>query len=234
MTDVPAGKEASAEPSLHRVMGPWLLLLFIVGDILGAGVYAVTGRIEKGYRLMGAELESEYDPVEAGLARPKVKSADFIGKQQYLAAREAADKNGGPAAVMCTLSMDSQRCADGYDRFRAEPIMIDQLMEKTRGGNVEVRWNSELDEVLGDDTGVTGVRVRDKAAGGTAEIPLQGVFVAIGHTPNSGFITRCVRASTNFSRTAFPSRPGCITFAIAPKIANGMNVPVADFMRTGA
>ena len=55
-----------------------------------------------------------------------VKSADFIGKQQYLAAREAADKNGGPAAVMCTLSMDSQRCADGYDRFPTggnEPIL---------------------------------------------------------------------------------------------------------------
>ena len=48
---------------------------------VGIGVYAVTGRIEKGYRLMGAELESEYNPVEAGLARPKVKSADFIGKE---------------------------------------------------------------------------------------------------------------------------------------------------------
>ena len=51
---------------------------------VGIGVYAVTGRIEKGYRLMGAELESEYNPVEAGLARPKVKSADFIGKEAYL------------------------------------------------------------------------------------------------------------------------------------------------------
>ena len=88
---------------------------------VGIGVYAVTGRIEKGYRLMGAELESEYDPVEAGLARPKVKSADFLGKEAYLAAREA-----GPAATMCTLSMDSQRCADGYDRFPTggnEPIL---------------------------------------------------------------------------------------------------------------
>ena len=56
---------------------------------IGIGVYAVTGRIEKGYRLMGAELESEYNPVEAGLARPKVKSADFIGKDAYLAARDA-------------------------------------------------------------------------------------------------------------------------------------------------
>ena len=71
---------------------------------VGIGVYAVTGRIEKGYRLMGAELESEYNPVEAGLARPKVKSADFIGKEAYLEAR--ADAEPGPAAIMCTLSMD--------------------------------------------------------------------------------------------------------------------------------
>jgi glycine cleavage system aminomethyltransferase T len=93
---------------------------------VGIGVYAVTGRIEKGYRLMGAELESEYDPVEAGLARPKVKSADFIGKAGYMKARAEADANGGPAAVMCTLSMDSQKCADGYDRFPTggnEPIL---------------------------------------------------------------------------------------------------------------
>ena len=53
-----------------------------------------SGRVEKGYRLMGAELESEYNPVEAGLARPKVKAADFIGKEAYLAARE-----NGPDAI---------------------------------------------------------------------------------------------------------------------------------------
>ncbi len=88
---------------------------------VGIGVYGLTGRIEKGYRLMGSELESEYGPVEAGLARPRVKSADFIGKTAYLKARENA-----PAALMCTLSMDSQRCAEGYDRFPTggnEPIL---------------------------------------------------------------------------------------------------------------
>lgn len=87
---------------------------------VGIGVYAVTGRIEKGYRLMGAELESEYDPVEAGLARPRVKSADFIGKEAYLKARE-----GSPAAIMCTLKMESHRSAEGIDRFPTggnEPI----------------------------------------------------------------------------------------------------------------
>ncbi len=88
---------------------------------VGIGVYAVTGRIEKGYRLMAAELESEYNPVEAGLARPKVKSADFIGKEAYLAAREA-----DPVAIMCTLSMDSQVSAAGIKRYPTggnEPIV---------------------------------------------------------------------------------------------------------------
>ncbi|MYJ48607.1 MAG: aminomethyl transferase family protein, partial [Acidimicrobiales bacterium] len=79
---------------------------------VGAGVYGTTGRLEKGYRLMGAELESDYNPVEAGLARPRVKAADFIGKEAYLAAREAP-----PAAQLAMLRFDSLRCAEGYDRF---------------------------------------------------------------------------------------------------------------------
>ena len=87
----------------------------------GMGVYGTTGRIEKGYRLMGAELESEYNPVEAGLARPRVKAADFIGKEAYLAAREA-----GPAAVMCTLTVDDNTDSQGRRRYMQggnEPIL---------------------------------------------------------------------------------------------------------------
>jgi glycine cleavage system aminomethyltransferase T len=92
---------------------------------VGIGVYAVTGRIEKGYRLMASELESEYNPVEAGLARPKVKSADFIGKAAYLQARAHAEEHG-PAAIMCTLSMDDQTSQDGIKRYPTggnEPIV---------------------------------------------------------------------------------------------------------------
>lgn len=88
---------------------------------VGAGVYGTSGRLEKGYRLMGAELEGEYSPVEAGLARPKVKAADFIGKEAYLAAREA-----GPAAVMCTFTVEDHISPrDGIARFMAggEPIL---------------------------------------------------------------------------------------------------------------
>ena len=88
----------------------------------GGGVYGSSGRLEKGYRLMGAELESEYNPVEAGLARPRVKAADFIGKEAYLAAREA----GEPEVLMCTLTVEDQ--TDGLGRNRHmmggnEPIL---------------------------------------------------------------------------------------------------------------
>jgi len=72
------------------------------------------------------------------------------------------------------------------DRFRAEKIMSNRLLEKTRaGGNVEIKWNHTLDEVLGDENGVTGVRLVSTAAPDKHEIPVQGVFIAIGHKPNT-------------------------------------------------
>ncbi len=71
------------------------------------------------------------------------------------------------------------------DRFRAEPILIDRLMQRVAEGRVELRLWSELDEVLGDASGVTGVRIRDKRSGQTAELPLSGCFIAIGHQPNT-------------------------------------------------
>ena len=88
---------------------------------VGIGVYGTTGRMEKGYLLMGSDLTAEYSPVEAGLARPRVKREDFIGKQAYLKARAAA-----PAAKMCALTMDGHTGAGGIDRFPTggnEPIL---------------------------------------------------------------------------------------------------------------
>jgi thioredoxin reductase (NADPH) len=73
------------------------------------------------------------------------------------------------------------------DRFRAEAILVDKLIAKTRqGGNVRILWNHTLDEVLGDKSGVTGVRVKHKDTGATQEIAALGVFIAIGHSPNTG------------------------------------------------
>jgi thioredoxin reductase (NADPH) len=72
------------------------------------------------------------------------------------------------------------------DKFRAEAILIDRLMAKTGGrGNMEVLWNHTLDEVLGDASGVTGVRVKSTKGGATQDLPVYGVFIAIGHTPNT-------------------------------------------------
>lgn len=71
------------------------------------------------------------------------------------------------------------------DQLRGEKILQDRLLEKTRGGNVRIEWNHVLDEVLGDDSGVTGVRIKDVRDQGTKELKVQGVFIAIGHKPNT-------------------------------------------------
>ena len=71
------------------------------------------------------------------------------------------------------------------DKFRAEPIMIDKLMEKVAAGKIELKTFSTLDEVLGDASGVTGVRVKHVTSGATEDITLKGCFIAIGHAPNT-------------------------------------------------
>ncbi|UOD51375.1 thioredoxin-disulfide reductase [Orrella daihaiensis] len=72
------------------------------------------------------------------------------------------------------------------DKFRAEPIMIDKLMDKAQNGNVKLALYRELDEVLGDDTGVTGVRLRSTNGQAPIDVAVTGVFIAIGHSPNTG------------------------------------------------
>ncbi|MDQ7073428.1 MAG: thioredoxin-disulfide reductase [Gammaproteobacteria bacterium] len=71
------------------------------------------------------------------------------------------------------------------DSFRSEKILSAQLLKKAEEGNVDILWNHELDEVLGDDAGVTGLRVKSTKDGSTQEVPVQGVFIAIGHKPNT-------------------------------------------------
>ncbi|MGB1249667.1 MAG: FAD-dependent oxidoreductase [Candidatus Promineifilaceae bacterium] len=87
---------------------------------VGNGVYGTTARIEKGYRAMGAELESEYNPVEAGLSRGKVKKADFIGKEAYVKAMSET-----PAAMLCTLAVMDNTSSTGEKRYMLgrEPIL---------------------------------------------------------------------------------------------------------------
>jgi glycine cleavage system aminomethyltransferase T/glycine/D-amino acid oxidase-like deaminating enzyme len=87
---------------------------------VGIGVYGTTGRLEKGYRAHGAELDTEHTIVEAGMARPKVKDADFIGREAYLKQRSQA-----PSAVLCTLTVDDHTSSAGVKRYMlgGEPIL---------------------------------------------------------------------------------------------------------------
>ncbi len=87
---------------------------------VGIGVYGTTGRIEKGYRAYGAELDSERTIVEAGMQRPKVKDADFIGREAYLKQRDNA-----PETVLCTMTVDDHTSRSGEKRYMlgGEPIL---------------------------------------------------------------------------------------------------------------
>ncbi len=71
------------------------------------------------------------------------------------------------------------------DQFRAEKIMIDKVYEKVAAGKIELHLFNTLDEVLGDDSGVTGVRIKDVNTGATTDVPVHGCFIAIGHSPNT-------------------------------------------------
>ncbi|NDC09315.1 MAG: thioredoxin-disulfide reductase [Oxalobacteraceae bacterium] len=72
------------------------------------------------------------------------------------------------------------------DKFRAEPIMIDRLMAKVNEGKIEIKWNHVLDEVTGDGSGVTGMKIKSTTDGTVSALSVHGLFVAIGHKPNTG------------------------------------------------
>ena len=72
------------------------------------------------------------------------------------------------------------------DSFRSEKILSNKLLKKAEEGNVEILWNHTLDEVIGNESGVTGIRVKSTEDGSTQEVPVLGVFIAIGHQPNTG------------------------------------------------
>jgi len=102
--------------------------------------------------------------------------------------QEVAVIGGGDTAVEEALYL-SNICSKvtlvhRRDALRAEKVMQDKLLSTD---NIEVKWNSILDEVLGDDSGVTGMRLKSTVDGSTEDVLVHGVFIAIGHTPNTGF-----------------------------------------------
>ncbi len=103
--------------------------------------------------------------------------------------KEVAVIGGGNTAVEEALYL-SNIASKVYlvhrrDELRSEKILIDRIKEKAKNGNIEFVWNNNLDEVLGDDMGVTGINVKDKNTGEVRKIDVHGVFIAIGHSPNT-------------------------------------------------
>ena len=101
------------------------------------------------------------------------------------------------------------------DKFKAEAILVDNLMARVAEGKIELQTFHTLDEVLGDDSGVTGMRIKDVNSGATKEIALKGVFIAIGHKPNTdifagqlemegGYIVTNAGREGNFTATSIP------------------------------
>jgi len=134
-------------------------------------------------RYLGLESESAY----SGRGVSACATCDgFFYKGQ-----DVAVVGGGNTAVEEALYLSniarSVTLVHRRDKLRAEAIMIDKLMAKTAsGGNIKVLWNSRLDEVLGDTSGVTGARIAEVKSAATQDIPVTGIFIAIGHTPNTG------------------------------------------------
>ncbi|HFB66768.1 MAG TPA: thioredoxin-disulfide reductase, partial [Aeromonadales bacterium] len=84
------------------------------------------------------------------------------------------------------------------DSLRSEKILQDHLFEKEKNGNVIIHWNQTLDEVLGDQSGVTGLRMKSTEDGTTKELTLQGVFIAIGHKPNTAIFQDQLAMDNNY------------------------------------
>ncbi|MEE9574901.1 MAG: thioredoxin-disulfide reductase [Gammaproteobacteria bacterium] len=103
--------------------------------------------------------------------------------------QEVAVIGGGSTAVEEALYLSNLASkvtiVHRRDQFRAEKILADRLKEKAENGNVVIEWDHVLDEVLGDDTGVTGMRIKHSKSEATKEMDLKGVFIAIGHQPNT-------------------------------------------------
>ncbi|PMZ89356.1 MULTISPECIES: thioredoxin-disulfide reductase [unclassified Pseudomonas] len=107
------------------------------------------------------------------------------------------------------------------DKLRAEKILQDKLFERAANGNVRLHWNQNLDEVLGDASGVTGARLRDSHTGETRELSLAGVFIAIGHKPNTDLFTGQLEMRNGYLLVKSGSEGDATATAIAGVFAAG-------------
>jgi len=139
--------------------------------------------IATGASAMYLGLESEEKFKGKGVSACATCDGFFYRKQKV------AVIGGGNTAVEEALYLsniaDEVTLVHRRDSLRSEKILQDKLFEKAKNGNINIIWNHTLDEVLGDDTGVTGMRIKSTEDGSTRDIELAGVFIAIGHKPNT-------------------------------------------------
>src|SRR5881394_151582 len=108
------------------------------------------------------------------------------------------------------------------DKFRAEAILVDRLAAKTKdGGNARILWNHVVDDIVGDESGVTGVNVRNVRSGAIEQLSLQGVFIAIGHTPNTQIFEGQVEMAGGYIRVKGGSEGNATATSIPGVFAAG-------------
>jgi thioredoxin reductase (NADPH) len=103
------------------------------------------------------------------------------------------------------------------DKFRAEPILIDRMMAKVAEGKIELQCNQTLDEVIGDDSGVTGVKLKSTNDGSTRLVAVHGLFVAIGHKPNTGIFDGQLTMTNGYIKTGI-GQEGMMTSTSLPGV----------------
>ena len=143
----------------------------------GIGVYGTTGRLEKAYRAYGAELETEYNVVEAGMQRPKVKEQDFVGKEAHLRHREE-----DPAAILCTLTVADHTSAAGVERYPLgrEPI------------------------TLRDGTPITDAKGRRSYVTSAGAGPSLGTYILLAYLPPEHAVEGSAELAVEYMNERFP------------------------------
>lgn len=106
------------------------------------------------------------------------------------------------------------------DKFRAEAIMVDRLTALVKEGKITIEWNSQVDEILGDKTGVTGLRLKH-TSGKTKELAVQGVFIAIGHAPNTGIFEGQLEMQNGYIKTRCGAEGGFTSTSVPGVFAAG-------------
>ena len=135
--------------------------------------------------------------------------------------RKVAVIGGGNTAVEEALYLsniaDEVVLVHRRDELRSEKILQDRLFDREKNGNVTIMWDHVLEEVLGDDSGVTGMRVKNVKSGATSDIDLAGIFIAVGHAPNTGIFEGQLEMNGGYIEI----QSGTDGFATATSVAGG-------------